>query len=105
MRLFRLRRKEQPWEVVENRCIDPVPIYYEDGGKFNRPSACKHSLTSRNVDLDLISMGHEIMRGTYTFDLKPPQTGKHFRSAVVFARQRLLQAGEERGFNNLLMER
>jgi hypothetical protein len=50
-------------------------------------------------------MGDEMIRGTYTFELKPPQTGKHFRSAVLFARQRLLQAGAKKGFNNLLMER
>jgi len=86
MGIFRLRRKEQPWEVVENRCIDPVPVYFEDG------------------DLDLVSMGDEMIRGTYTFELRPPQTGKHFRSAVQFARQRLLQAGAKKGFNNLLME-
>ena len=27
------RRKEMPWEVVDTRNVDPVPMYYEDEGE------------------------------------------------------------------------
>ena len=28
------RRKEIPWEVVDSRNVDPVPMYYEDEGEI-----------------------------------------------------------------------
>lgn len=30
--LFHFRRKEIPWEVVDSRAVEPVPMYYDDEG-------------------------------------------------------------------------
>lgn len=30
--LIRTRRKDVPWEVVDSKAVDPVPMYYEDEG-------------------------------------------------------------------------
>jgi hypothetical protein len=27
--MFHFRRKEIPWEVVDSKAVDPVPLYYE----------------------------------------------------------------------------
>jgi hypothetical protein len=32
---IRTRRKETPWEVVDSKAVEPVPMYYDDEGTFN----------------------------------------------------------------------
>jgi hypothetical protein len=35
--MFKLRRSETPWEVVENKSVEPVPLYYDDDGSWFVP--------------------------------------------------------------------
>jgi hypothetical protein len=32
-KMFKLRRKEVPWEVVDNKFVDPSPTFYGEEGK------------------------------------------------------------------------
>lgn len=32
---IRTRRKEIPWEVVDSKAVDPVPMYYDDEGTYS----------------------------------------------------------------------
>jgi len=81
--VFTFRRRETPWEVVENRAVDPVPMYYED------------------EDLDIIYVVDNDTVGTYVFDIK---RNCDFRNTLVFSRQLLLQEIAKKGLNVLLME-
>ncbi|GLB36372.1 hypothetical protein LshimejAT787_0306600 [Lyophyllum shimeji] len=77
---------ETPWEVVDSRAVDPVPMYYED------------------EDLDIAVVGETDTRGTYVFEVKPGRTPPDLRRAVEFARQQLLHEVIKNGYNILLLE-
>ncbi|RDB28516.1 hypothetical protein Hypma_015282 [Hypsizygus marmoreus] len=84
--MFNFRRKETPWEVVDSRSVEPVPMYYED------------------EDLDIAVVGEADTRGTYVFEVNPAKKPLELRDAVVFARQQLLQEVIKKGYNVLLLE-
>lgn len=33
--MFNFRRREIPWEVVDSKSVEPVPMYYGDDGKLS----------------------------------------------------------------------
>ncbi|KAJ3508064.1 hypothetical protein NLJ89_g5958 [Agrocybe chaxingu] len=81
------RRREIPWEVVDSRSVDPVPMYYED------------------EDLEIAAIKDSTVRRMYAFDVKCE--GKHrgdLHKAVIFARDQLLQEMNKNGYNILLLE-
>ncbi|KAJ3870151.1 hypothetical protein EV359DRAFT_76145 [Lentinula novae-zelandiae] len=85
--LFKLRRKESPWEVAERKLVDPVLMYEEE-----------------ELDLDIVNQSD--ICGTYVFDVKKhDQSEADLRNAVVIARQQLLQEIATKGLNVLLTER
>ncbi|KAJ7107669.1 hypothetical protein C8R43DRAFT_1044942 [Mycena crocata] len=81
------RRKEVPWEVVDSKTIEPVPMYYDE-----------------DEELDIASVGEADTCGTYVFHVGQLKNTADLRNAVVFARQQLLQEVEKKGFNVLLSE-
>jgi len=85
--LFQTRRKETPWEVVDRKAVDPVPMYYDD-----------------DEDLDVVRVGESDTCGTFVFEVKHLPKGTHLRNAVFFAREQLLQEATKRDFNVLLLE-
>lgn len=89
MKMFklRLRRKEAPWEVVDNKFVDPSPTYYGD----------------EELDIDVVSKTD--IKGTYVYDLKTGYAGiQDLQKAVTFSRQQLLREASRRGYNILLVE-
>ncbi|KAG6911778.1 hypothetical protein DXG01_000024 [Tephrocybe rancida] len=80
------RRKEVPWEVVNSRTVDAVPMYYED------------------EDLDVAVMGESDTRGTYVFEVHSGKKAPELRKAVEFSRQQLLQEIIKKGYNILVLE-
>ncbi|KIK71270.1 hypothetical protein GYMLUDRAFT_324493 [Collybiopsis luxurians FD-317 M1] len=84
---FKLRPKESPWEVVERKAVDPVPMFHED------------------EDLDLDTVNDCDICGNYVFDVKlHAKNQADIRNAVIIARQQLLQEVAKKGFNVLLIE-
>ncbi|PPQ90447.1 hypothetical protein CVT25_014965 [Psilocybe cyanescens] len=82
------RRKEIPWEVVDSKSIQPVPMYYED------------------EDLDVVSVKETNVRRTYVLDVKrDARESNQLLRAVVFAREQLQQEIKRNGYNILLSER
>ncbi|PPQ80021.1 hypothetical protein CVT26_011903, partial [Gymnopilus dilepis] len=80
MRFF--RRKEIPWEVVDSRSVDPVPMYYED------------------EDLEVILVKETNVRRRYAFEIKRDTSErKQLLNAVVFAREQLMQEIKRNGYN------
>jgi hypothetical protein len=101
--LFTFRRRETPWEVVDNRAVEPVPMYYEDeGGRFPYRCRCVPETNEIFADLDIIYVGDNDTVGTYVFDVK---RNSDFRDTLSFSRQLLLQEIAKKGLNVLLMER
>ncbi|KAF8898352.1 hypothetical protein BD779DRAFT_1483476 [Infundibulicybe gibba] len=85
--LFNFRRTETPWEVVDSKAIEPVPMYYDDD------------------DLDIVAIGETDTRGTYTFDVKHRSSQRReCQEAVIFSRQQLMQEILKKGYNTLLVE-
>ncbi|KAJ7275275.1 hypothetical protein B0H12DRAFT_1005949 [Mycena haematopus] len=84
--LFRCRRKEIPWEVVDSKAIEPVHMYDEE------------------EDLDLASVGEVDTCRTYFFHVGQLRNATDLQNVVVFARQQLLAELGTKGFNVLLSE-
>lgn len=101
------RRKETPWEVVESHSVDPVPMYYDDEGRY-LPHSCQGALVNYpfSPDLDLIFAKDSNVLRKFVLDV---QKGKvlqeELQKAVVFARERLLEEIKKNGYNVLLLER
>jgi len=83
---IRTRRKDTPWEVVDSKAVEPVPMYYDD------------------EDLDIVRVGETDKCGTYVFEVKHLPKDYHLRNAVFFAREQLLQEAAKTDFNVLLLE-
>ncbi|TFK23123.1 hypothetical protein FA15DRAFT_594843 [Coprinopsis marcescibilis] len=89
--IFTFRRKDAPWEVVDNKFVDPVPTYHGSSA------------------LDIADISQTDIKGTYIFDLNQ-KDGRGYRGthdllrAVDFSRQQLLSEAEKKGFNVLLIE-
>ncbi|KAF8971574.1 hypothetical protein BDZ97DRAFT_1914038 [Flammula alnicola] len=83
------RRKETPWEVVDSRSVDPVPMYYED------------------EDLDIVTVNENNIRRKYVLDVNrdmSKQLSSELPKAVAFAREQLLEEIKRSGYNILLLE-
>ncbi|KAJ8508081.1 hypothetical protein ONZ45_g9605 [Pleurotus djamor] len=107
--LFRFRRREAPWEVVDSKSVNPVPMYYEDEGEpllFLHIEHCAeaHLPFVNLVDFDIISTATSDTCGTYVFDVKHWKRGNELRNAVLFAQKQLLQSAAKQGYNILLLE-
>jgi len=105
---IRTRRKETPWEVVDSKAVEPVPMYYDDEGTFSPLPLAFSFLTdtlSSYLDLDIVRVGETDKCGTYVFEVKHFPKDGHLRNAVFFAREQLLQEAAKTDFNVLLLER
>lgn len=105
--LFTFRRREAPWEVVDSKGVEAVPMYYEDEGESNLarvhvPEACSQFSLA---DLDIVVIGETDTRGTYVFEERKERNIADLRHVIVFARQQLLKEVTRRGYNVLLSER
>ncbi|KAJ7293346.1 hypothetical protein C8J57DRAFT_1042995 [Mycena rebaudengoi] len=85
--LFNFRRKEIPWEVVDSKTVEPVPVYYD-----------------QDKELDVVSVGEADMCGTYVFEVEQLKNAAELQKLVTFARQQLFQVVSKKGFNILLLE-
>jgi len=81
---FHPTRKNVPWEVINYRVVEPVSVCEED-----------------EEDLDISRVAEEDMSRTFVFDIT--EKG-HFRNAIVFARQLLIQDMIRANYNMLLTE-
>ncbi|KAG6334927.1 hypothetical protein ID866_4169 [Astraeus odoratus] len=88
MKWFRCHRNHQaPWEVVGCKTIEPVLMF--------DPEEDWESVFVQDADTC----------GRYTFEFtKHAPSGIHYASALLFARQQLLQEVTKKGFNILLVE-
>ncbi|KAI0757221.1 hypothetical protein C8Q80DRAFT_84891 [Daedaleopsis nitida] len=83
MKLF--HRKTEAWEVVDQKVVDPVPVFSRD----------------ERESMDIVETCDETMCGVYRFELKG---ATNLARAVIFAQQRLLQEAGTKGYNVFLTE-
>ncbi|KAI0936092.1 hypothetical protein AcV5_004316 [Taiwanofungus camphoratus] len=84
---FRIRRINEPWEVVDSRAVEPVPMYDDDD------------------DLELVYVADTDLTNTYLFDRETRHSAAlDLHAAVAHARTRLLREAARRGCNVLLLE-
>ncbi|KAK7463823.1 hypothetical protein VKT23_005760 [Stygiomarasmius scandens] len=86
--MFKFRRKESAWEVVDTKDIEPIYMYPE----------------FEDEDMDVETMSDTDTRGTYVFDVKHKASHAALQNAIVFAQQQLLKEVAKRGYNILLIE-
>jgi len=81
------KRREIPWEVVDNKAVDPVPICFEDSA------------------LELAVVKQSPIRRKYVLEVKPNLSlDPDVQRAVIFAQKQLLDEIEQNGYNVLLSE-
>lgn len=104
--LINCRRKEQSWEVVDCKTVEPVPTYDDDGESPRLDCRWTSVFWSVFPDLDVLFVSETETRGTYVFDIRSrtEHCGHHLRRLVVFAQQQLLREVKKRGFDVLLTE-
>jgi len=101
------RRKELPWEVVDSRNVDPVPMYYDDEGKRYQLFIPTRIL-STFTELDLVFVKGGNVRRTYVVEVKREAFKKDsgmLPKTVTFAREQLFEEVKKNGYNVLLLER
>ncbi|KAH7883901.1 hypothetical protein F5I97DRAFT_1813753 [Phlebopus sp. FC_14] len=87
MKWFR-RRDQLPWEVVECETVEPVLMFDDDD------------------ELEIVRIREADACRKYIFDFeKHAPNGTQCASAVLFARQQLLQEIAKKNYNILLLER
>ncbi|KAK2462090.1 hypothetical protein APHAL10511_006553 [Amanita phalloides] len=84
--LFKCRRQETPWEVVESYSVDPVPMFEDDN------------------DLDVKVISKSLLGRTYTFDLRTRRSTKDITDALMFARRQFIEDIKQTEYNVLLCE-
>jgi len=81
------KRHEIPWEVVDGKTVDPVPMRFEDS----------------ELELAVIKQGH--VRRKYVLEVRPNVSlDPELQKAVIFAQGQLLDEIEQNGYNVLLSE-
>ncbi|PCH33440.1 hypothetical protein WOLCODRAFT_61569, partial [Wolfiporia cocos MD-104 SS10] len=86
---FARREIDEPWEVVDSKCVEPVPMYDDD------------------EDLQILRVSDTELSASYEFDRNAVRgAGRHFNvhAALLHTRSRLRREAAHRGYNILLTE-
>ncbi|THH16769.1 hypothetical protein EW146_g3931 [Bondarzewia mesenterica] len=112
--LLARKRHESPWEVVDMRSVQPVPVWEDEDGQslslvfhlaaprgISRDPSDFGFISSHLADLDVIYIHDGMVSRTYVFDVRKEQD---FENALMFAQQQLLQEVQTKGYNILWRE-
>jgi len=77
--VFVSKRQEKPWEVVDNKAVEPVPLYEEE-----------------DDDIDIIYVHETRVVRNYVFDVRKH---KDVENSVLFAQQQFLEEIQRKGYN------
>jgi hypothetical protein len=100
--VFVVKRHEKPWEVVDSKSVEPVPLFDEEDG------ACAISYIiwprasdSCVADIDIIYVHETRVVRTFVFDVRKDED---LENSLLFAQQQFLEQVERRGYNALWSE-
>ncbi|KAI0296596.1 hypothetical protein BC826DRAFT_1091011 [Russula brevipes] len=81
--VFVVKRHEKPWEVVDSKSVEPVPLFDEDD------------------DIDIIYVHETRVVRTFVFDVRKDED---LENSLLFAQQQFLEQVQRRGYNALWSE-
>lgn len=99
--VFVSKKHEKPWEVVDSKAVEPVPLYEEEEGTCE--SVCKASCILylfysfiADSEMDIIYVHETRVVRTYVFDVRKD---KDVENSVLFAQQQFLEEIQRKGYN------
>jgi len=81
--VFVVKKHEKPWEVVDSKTVEPVPLFDEDD------------------DIDIIYVHETRVVRTYMFDVRKD---KDLENSLLFAQQQFFEEVRRKGYNALWSE-
>lgn len=78
--VFVSKKHEKPWEVVDSKAVEPVPLYDEED----------------DSEIDIIYVHEARVVRTYVFDVRKD---KDVENSVLFAQQQFLEEIQRKGYN------
>jgi len=81
--IFVVKRHEKPWEVVDSKTVEPVPLFDEDD------------------DIDIIYVHETWVVRTFVFDVRKD---KDLENSLLFAQQQFFEEVRRKGYNALWSE-
>jgi hypothetical protein len=104
--VFVEKRKEKPWEVVDSKSVEPVPIFDEDDGACTlllaqRRAGRPQPLTLCIADVDIIYVHETRVVRDFVFDV---QKDKDLENSLLFAQQQFVEEVQRKGYNALWSE-
>ncbi len=98
--IFVVKRHEKPWEVVDSKTVEPVPLFDEDDGAYAMPIRRTASY-SCITDIDIIYVHETRVVRTFVFDVRKD---KDLENSLLFARQQFFEEVRRKGYNALWSE-
>ena len=98
--VFVSKKHEKPWEVVDSKAVEPVPLYEEEDGTCESVQSVfaffTYSLFIADSEMDIIYVHETRVVRTYVFDVRKD---KDVENSVLFAQQQFLEEIQRKGYN------
>ncbi|KAJ3552435.1 hypothetical protein NM688_g4152 [Phlebia brevispora] len=95
-------RQEAPWEVIDSKTVNPIPMWDEDEGAPKPDEGQGHRWSDRSAaELDVVRMHNTNIHFKFVHDLRHVTD---LRRAVQHARYQLMQEAVRRNYNIMLLE-
>ncbi len=100
--VFVEKKKEKPWEVVDSKAVEPVPLFDEDDGACTQALKTESGrLTSYGADIDIIYVHETQVVRNFVFDVRKD---KDLENSLLFAQQQFFEEVQRKGYNALWSE-
>jgi hypothetical protein len=100
--VFVEKKKEKPWEVVDSKSVEPVPLFdEEDGACILVLPQSAGGLTLCIADVDIIYVHETRVVRNYVFDVRKD---KDLENSLLFAQQQFVEEVQRKGYNALWSE-
>lgn len=95
------RRREAPWEVIDSKAVNPIPIWDEDEGEQNPWTLVDPDTDGLATALDVVRMHSVDMHFKFVHELRRVSD---MRKAVQHARHQLMQEAARQNYNVMIVE-
>jgi hypothetical protein len=99
--VFVVKKHEKPWEVVDSKTVEPVPLYDEEDGAYAILLRRAASYSTNLPDIDIIYVHETRVVRTFVFDVRKD---KDLENSLLFAQQQFFEEVRRKGYNALWSE-
>ena len=99
--VFVEKKKEKPWEVVDSKAVEPVPLFDEDDGAYLCIGEGSSALNCDIADIDIIYVHETRVVRNYVFDVRKD---KDLENSLLFAQLQFCEEVQRKGYNALWSE-